>query len=268
MHRAHDTASPARACPGPPPAAAAAGPAQATRSWQEIWRRRQVEVPERPVLADLLAADGYDNPFGYITEQAWRAMVRQWIATLGIKPGMTVFEIGCGSGAFLHEFSQLGCRVGGLDLSPSLIRLARSVMPAGDFQVADARSFRPREKIDVVVASGVFLYFPSRDYARSVLAEMAKAARHAVLVLDLPDLATEAEATASRIEAVGGPEEYAQRYRGLEHCYYDRADMTRQLAEHGFGTAVAEDVRIADYGNARFRFDLYGSRQLTGVAAP
>jgi hypothetical protein len=44
--------------------------------------------------------------------------------------------------------------------------------------------------------------------------------------------------------------------------------MTRQLAEHGFGTAVAEDVRIADYGNARFRFDLYGSRPLTGAAAP
>jgi SAM-dependent methyltransferase len=265
MHRAQDTATPGRARTGPPPGA---GQAEATRTWHDIWRERQVEVPDKPALADLLAADGYDNPFGYITEQAWRAMVRQWIAALGIRPGMTVFEVGCGSGAFLHEFSELGCQVGGLDLSPSLIRVAQSVMPAGDFQVADARSFRPREPIDVVVASGVFMYFPSPDYANGVLDEMARAARHAVLVLDLPDRATEAEATAGRIEAVGGPQEYARRYRGLEHRYYDRADMTRRLAGHGFDTAAAEDVRIEGYGNARFRFDLYGSRTRNGATAP
>lgn len=263
MHRAHEAAR-----PGSPPGAGAAGPAPATRTWHEIWRQRRVEIPGQPVLADLLAADGYDNPFGYITERAWRAMVRRWIAALGIKPGMTVFEIGCGSGAFLHEFARLGCQVGGLDLSPGLIRLARTVLPAGRFEVADARSFRPREPVDVVVASGVFMYFPSQDYASGVLAAMARAARHAVLVLDLPDRATEAEATAGRIEAVGGPQEYARRYQGLEHRYYDRADMTSRLARHGFGTAAAEDVRIEGYGNARFRFDLYGSRTGDAAAAP
>ena len=53
---------------------------------------------------------------------------------------------------------------------------------------------------------------------------MTGAARHAVLVLDLPDRATELKARTTRIAALGGPDEYAKQYEGLEHQYYDRKE--------------------------------------------
>ena len=82
-------------------------------------------------IGDLLRADGFDNSFSAITEDGWRSTVSRWIEILGITPDMSVFEVGCGAGALLHGFYELGCRVGGLDLSDSLIELARQVMPEG-----------------------------------------------------------------------------------------------------------------------------------------
>lgn len=230
------------------------------RTWRRIWRSRQAGPGGTTRLAGLLASDGYDNEFGRISEDAWRAMVRHWMTVLGVRPGMTIYEIGCGSGAFLHDFYQLGCPVGGLDLSESLISRARSVMPGGSFRVADAGTFDGRDRADIVAACGVFMYFPSQEYAQMVLTAMARAARHAVLVLDLPDRDKKDAATASRIAAMGGRAEYERRYRGLDHCYYERADLTGLLTAAGYRQVGAEDVRIEGYSNAPFRFDLYGLR--------
>lgn len=237
-----------------------AEPGGETRTWQQIWRFRPALPGGGARLADLLASDGYDNAFGRISEPAWRTMVRHWMRVLAVKPGMSVYEIGCGSGAFLHGFYQLGCQVGGLDLSESLIARARSAMPGGSFRVADASSFDGRDRADLVAACGVFMYFPSQDYARAVLAAMARAARHAVLVLDLPDRDRRDAATASRVAAMGGLAQYERRYRGLDHCYYDRAELRQLLAAAGYRRVEAEDVRITGYANAPFRFDLYGLR--------
>ncbi|HEY1620786.1 MAG TPA: methyltransferase domain-containing protein [Streptosporangiaceae bacterium] len=237
-----------------------AGQDGAGQQWQRIWRSRPAPATGATGLADLLAADGYDNAFGHIPESAWRQMVAYWREALGITPGMSVFEIGCGAGAFLYDFHRMGCAVGGLDLSAGLIAVASSVMPDGRFRVADAADFSGGEQADVVVACGVFMYFPGQRYARSVLAAMARAARHAVLILDLPDAGRRERAIASRIAAVGGPAEYQHRYGGLEHCYYDRAELSALLAGAGYQRVRAEDVRIAGYANAPFRFDLHGLR--------
>ena len=176
---------------------------------------------------------------------------------------MSVFEVGCGAGALLHGFYELGCRVGGLDLSDSLIELARQVMPEGDFRVGDAATFTATETADVVIAGGVFIYFQSQTYARRVLQAMTGAARHAVLVLDLPDRATELKARTTRIAALGGPDEYAKQYEGLEHQYYDREEMRAFLAASGCASVDTDNVRIPGYANAAFRFDLWGFKGST-----
>jgi ubiquinone/menaquinone biosynthesis C-methylase UbiE len=227
------------------------------RTWRDVWRARSVDVSDRPQLSDLIRADGFDNSFSALTEESWQSNVRRWMDFLRVRPGMTVYEVGCGAGAFLYGFHQRGCRVGGLDLSEDLIRIARKVMPDGAFSVGDAAGLSGEASADVVVASGVFIYFPTPSYARQVLHLMARSARHAVLILDLPDSEMAEAARASRMAALG-PEEYSTRYSGLEHQYYGREEMRAALSAQNFSPVGTEDVQIEGYANGAFRFDLYG----------
>lgn len=209
-----------------------------TRSWKDIWAAR------------------LDTGFGNVTEEAWRDFVERTAETLDIGPGTSVFEVGCGSGAFLYPLHENGFAVGGLDQSAALVRYAAQAMPLGRWTHGAASSLDPAEPWDVVLACGVFMHFPDLDYARGVLARMAAKATHAVAILDVPDLATKDEAIAFRRGSMGEAE-YEAKYHGLEHLFYDRGWMLRQLAGIGAKAVQIEDQRVDGYQNARFRFNVF-----------
>lgn len=239
------------------PAMNKARAARPARSWRDIWALRGVPDNGRHALPDLIAADGYDNSYGAISEERWRDHAARWAQTLRLGPGGSVYEVGCGSGAFLACFREMGCAVGGIDVSSGLISLARRAIPDGDFRVGEATSLRGAGLADVVVANASFMYFPSLSYAHEVMAAMVRAARRAVAILDLPDESKRAMAIAAR-QAVMGDAEYAKRYDGLDHLYFSRKGMAEHLSALGCGPVWADDVQIADYGNAAFRFDIVG----------
>lgn len=229
-----------------------------TSAWNRIWDAREVPPLRGSVLAQLMAADGLDSGFAGVAEADWRAHARRTAAALKLQPGASLFEVGCGAGAYLYEFDQLGFEVGGIDRSAALIARATEVFPHGRFRCADASALDPAEQVDAVISFGVFLYFDSLDYARSVLAAMAAKARHAVAVLDLPDAALQAEAVAEREQLAGGAAEYAARYAGLEHRYYERDWVARTMTELGLTTVTITDQQLAGYANAPFRFSAWG----------
>jgi ubiquinone/menaquinone biosynthesis C-methylase UbiE len=49
------------------------------------------------------------------------------IAELGVKPGDTILDIGCGTGRHSIELASRGCRVTGIDQSPDMLSVARSI---------------------------------------------------------------------------------------------------------------------------------------------
>ncbi len=233
-----------------------------TPTWDEVWERRTLDA-EKPVLAALLAADGLDTGFGDAREDAWREATARWVKELGLVPGDSVFEVGCGAGAFLYALREHGIRVSGIDRSSTLIGYAQDVMPDGAFAVADAADFDVAEKADVVVAFGVFMYFESTAYARGVLDRMVRKARRAIAVIDVPDKAHEAEAMARRIATVGGEEAYRERYAGLDHLYYDRSWLDGQMKDAGLARVQVESQWLAHYENGRSRFNVWGFLQAT-----
>jgi trans-aconitate methyltransferase len=184
----------------------------------------------------------------------------------GLGPGDTVFEVGCGAGAYLYELSQMGCRVGGLDASASLIDCARRAMPGGHWSVADAADLDATEPWDVVVACGVFLYFPTLDYARAVLERMVRKARRGVMVLDVPDLAKR-EATEAERRRIVGPAAYAVKYEGLAHLYMEKAWFETALRELGLGCVRIEDQVIDGYANGASRYNVFASPRLASSTA-
>jgi ubiquinone/menaquinone biosynthesis C-methylase UbiE len=55
------------------------------------------------------------------------------------EPGASILEIGCGTGTNLQLFAEVGCRVAGIDLSPSMLDLARTKLGAtADLHLGDA----------------------------------------------------------------------------------------------------------------------------------
>lgn len=230
-----------------------------TRNWQTIWESRSLDASRTSVLAQLMAADGFDSGFGNLTEDGWRSYVGVVTNALGVAPGTSVYEVGCGAGAFLYEWYQAGVEVAGLDGSETLLGFARAVMPNAKLERAEASALAIDPKYDVVVSSGVFLYFPSLDYAADVLAKMWQKSRGAIAVLDVPDAAKRAEAIAMR-RGYMDEATYEAKYRGLEHLYFPREWFADKLRELGARDVQIVDQAIAGYANGAHRYNVIARR--------
>jgi len=149
----------------------------------------------------------------------------------------------------------MGCQVAGLDGSAALIGYAQKHLPRGQWTLGDAADLDPQPRYDFVVSSGVFLYFPSLDYARAVLERMAQKARTGLLILDVPDCACRDAAIAERMRIAG--DDYNRRYRGLDHLYYERSWFQEALASLGICRTVVRDQSIEGYINGQYRFNVF-----------
>jgi SAM-dependent methyltransferase len=89
--------------------------------------------------------------FSGFAERAGKETVRL-LRRNGVRNGLVV-DVGCGSGVFARRLLAEGYDVFGLDLSPSMIRLARKTAPGARFHVGSfASAALPR--CDAVVAMG------------------------------------------------------------------------------------------------------------------
>jgi hypothetical protein len=126
-------------------------------------------------------------------------------------------------------------------------------MPEGHFTVASADSMASTSCHDYVLANSVFHYFPDLDYAETVVRRMIAAAKRAVAILEVPDMASRDAAEAAR-RGFLGPQEYEARYAGLEHCYYPRQWFLDIAAKHGlFARTFGQN--IPGYAQNPFRFN-------------
>jgi trans-aconitate methyltransferase len=225
-------------------------------SWDEVWGRRRLDASRPTLLAQLMAADGYDTGFGDLDEASWRAFVADVGARLEVAPETSIYEVGCGAGAFLLDLHDAGCTVGGLDASAALVDIARQALPRAELQHAPAAAVDPEPRYDVVVSCGAFLYFPSLAYARDVLARMVTKARRAVAVLDVPDLDRRDAALAMRRGRMDAAS-YEAKYRGLDHLFFERGWFTEALA--GMRVEI-HDQAIAGYANGAHRFNVFAWR--------
>jgi SAM-dependent methyltransferase len=231
--------------------------------WAEIWARRAAKTTGATgdqLLTELLRADGFDTAYGVIDVDVWRTFAASVATGLDLHAGQSVFEVGCGAGAFLLPFAAAGHPVGGIDRAAALVDGAQAAIPDGDFAIAEAAEFPVLPRYDAVVSCGVFFYFPDLAYAERVIAAMAAKAVQGIALLDLPDVAKRDAALAERRAAFGSPAEYEARYAGLEHLYFDRGWVVDRLAEHGFDSRVAQQD-IAGYANGAFRFNVLARRR-------
>src|SRR5918993_2036466 len=122
--------------------------------------------------------------FDRISDEQWRTFVADIAEALELREGDRVFEMRCGTGAFLLPLYEAGCAVGGNDCDPRLIEVAKYDMPAGDWFVGDVRD-TPRW--DVVIACSALGPLTTLTDAGEMLEQMMHKATSAVAVLDVAE---------------------------------------------------------------------------------
>lgn len=89
--------------------------------------------------------------------------------------GMTVLDVGCGTGSDLEEYHQTGCDVYGVDLSPAMLRVARRKLgDSADLRLCDAAHTPfPDEFFDLVLSTYT-LHALSYEHRSAVVREMIR----------------------------------------------------------------------------------------------
>jgi ubiquinone/menaquinone biosynthesis C-methylase UbiE len=79
------------------------------------------------------------------------------------REGMSVLDVGCGTGVHLELYQKAGCKVFGIDLSPAMLQVARHRLgETADLLTGDASSMPyPDDKFDLVAMTNVLHELPA-----------------------------------------------------------------------------------------------------------
>ena len=229
-------------------------------SWQKIWSSRKTDilnnlfVNDNDILTNLLLLDGFDSPTGNIVVSSWQSYIRRLMQELCINSNNSVYEVGCGGGAFLYPFYKNGLKVGGLDYSSSLIEICNKIMPKMNFDVCQASELNTELQFDFVSAFSVFFYFKDYNYANEVLEKMFNKSKVGIMVLDIPNIDTKSECENFRMGSMG-IDVYNEKYKDLQHLYYPKSFFENFAKLKKAKFSKIEDQNIDDYCNNRFRFN-------------
>lgn len=227
-------------------------------NWLEVWNKR-TESDESDILLKLIKADGFDSDAGSINRTAWEEYVLKIMNKMQMEDYHSVFEIGCGSGAFLYPMFERGLWVSGCDYSESLISIARKYIN-DSFFVASAEYLHANPQYNHVIANSTFQYFPSLDYAKNVARIMIEKSFRKIGILDINDKSKEDYAKQMR-SSMSTNNDYEKKYEGLEHLFIHK-DWWKVIAREFDCDIVIEDQSVKDYGNCDFRYNVFLTKKI------
>jgi SAM-dependent methyltransferase len=108
----------------------------------------------------------WESPAGKLR---WARRVKMLSSHL--RPGMTVLELGCGTGTFTRELARSGADVVAIDVSPELLKIARANYSAPNvhYQTENAYALSyPDAAFDSVVGSSVLHHLEVEEALRNI----------------------------------------------------------------------------------------------------
>lgn len=98
----------------------------------------------------------------------------------------SLFEVGCGAGAnellFSHTFPYAA--LGGCDVSPEAIKVARSAVPHGVFDIASGDNvFMSDKSVDLILTDMCLIYVDASEVGK-YLKEMKRVGRHRIVLVE------------------------------------------------------------------------------------
>lgn len=235
-------------------------------TWKQIWENKssQLDTHLAPdgILKQLFVLTGFDSKSSSgLDVQNYLDFIRRVFGWAKLEDCESLYEVGCGAGAFLYAMSlekntKNGggiLHIGGIDYAKNLCAIAQSLLPNADITKLQAQDLPTAPQYDCVSSFGVFHYFENLEYARRVITKMIEKARKRVLFLDILDSKKQEQDIAYKIEAYG-ESEYKRLYGQLPHLYYEKSFFQEIAKMHNLKCEI-QDQNIAGYHNSHFRFN-------------
>ncbi len=220
--------------------------------WKEIWN--QADRVNNHILEILIKADGFDSGAGSLSLQDWKNYTQEHYNKLSIQANDSIYDVGCGSGAFIFSLYLKNNKVGGTDYSSILIELANKVMRNADFKCNEASNLDSTYKYDIVTSHSVFHYFSSLDYAEKVVERMLLKSNKRVGIFDINDKSKEIDYYKIRGGGMNS-QEYKKKYKGLNHFFYEKKWFEQIAKKHGLKIDIY-DQSFESYSNSSLRFNV------------
>ena len=157
--------------------------------WPKATRNR-VSTPEAREIARRFDREFFDgdraNGYGgYKYDGRWKAVARRFCLIYLLKPGATVFDVGCGKGFLVQDFRDIGIHASGVDVSEYAI--ANCMPEVKEYVgVGNAKDLFPRHanEFDLVISINT-IHNLERDECAKALREIERVSRkNAYIVVD------------------------------------------------------------------------------------
>ncbi|CBK75299.1 Methylase involved in ubiquinone/menaquinone biosynthesis [Butyrivibrio fibrisolvens 16/4] len=232
-----------------------------TNKWESIWKGKSPNISVNDNVFDsfvqLKRANGFDVLADGEYYQNFYSEFKQMVARINDNCGTfeSVYEIGCGSGVNLYLFNRLFSieKLGGLDYSESLLKIAKEVVQSDDLRCIDASSIDVKNKYDIILADSVFQYFTDAEKGYDIINKMCQKANKAVVVTEIHDEEFRKEHISFRRSMI---ENYDKLYSGLDKTYYNKETLIKYAKDRGY-TCIIHKPLNDNYWNSRFVFDYY-----------
>lgn len=108
---------------------------------------------------------GASNAYDVFSPETNQRLIDIFVRLSGLPRGARIADLGCGSGVFTNILRQRGYTCTGVDLSPTLIRIARKKFPGIEFIEGDIERLPFADaSFDGVLLAGVVHHFTERSH--------------------------------------------------------------------------------------------------------
>ena len=140
------------------------------------WERRAMRFAHRGDGLAAVCSYGMPEFYNRTIQLSQRLALRPWLA---IEPGTRVLDVGCGVGRWSRMLAARGGEISGIDLSPTMIQIARRRAAAAGlagrcrFMVQDLAELELDERFDLVLAVTVLQHILEPARLRSAVQRMS-----------------------------------------------------------------------------------------------
>lgn len=234
-------------------------------NWINIWNNRKVDLEninsndEQKLILELKKIAGFDS-YGKGTTFAFEEIFGQYKQLKNNlqlpQIGGSVFEVGCGSGAYLYFFKKDGFKVGGLDYAENILKVTREIIGEKNLIeciCATADKIPTEIKYDAIFSGCVFQYFDSIEYAEKVLDLMLEKTAKSIGLLEIFNKEIEDEYFAYRRK---NDANYDEHYKGLPKLFISKKFFENYAAKNNLEVKF-EPCKMESYWNAPFIYDCF-----------
>lgn len=92
----------------------------------------------------------------------------------GIREGVRVLDVACGTGVLFPDYKKLGADVTGIDISPEMVKIAKEKFPEAEVICGDVLDFSFEDKFDAVMIYNAFPHFAEPEKLIEKLSTLLK----------------------------------------------------------------------------------------------